>query len=161
MCCGNIFLLGLTSRHKAFSAGLECPAGQWPWYTKDSAHKNRTQGEKRRREDSAVWRKGCNIFPQGMQVSQGEWDSRLKIKYLLFSKKMCSLSGCRLQEAGGEVVLKEIPFPMWPHWAWGDLSVRLPPLAGKGMGELDKVHQTWALKNRPNIPNILFHLFLI
>ena len=90
MCCGNIFLLGLTSRHKAFSAGLECPAGQWPWYTKDSTHKNRTQGEKRRREDSAVWRKGCKIFPQGMQVSQGEWDSRLKRKNTFFSRRKCA-----------------------------------------------------------------------
>ena len=113
MYCRNIFLLGLTSRHKAFSAGLECP-GQWPWYTKDSAHKNRTQGEKRRREASAVWRKGCKTFPEGRQLSQGEWVGyrRLK-KSIFFQRKVCPLSGCRLQ-AGGEVVLKEIPFPMWP-----------------------------------------------
>ena len=54
--------------------------------------------------------KGAKYFHKLGSCHRENGESRL-IKYLLFSKKI--LSGCRLQ-AGGEVVLKEIPFPMWP-----------------------------------------------
>ena len=40
---------------------------------------------------------------------KGEWENWASF----LKEKFCPLSGCRLQ-AGGEVVLKEIPFPMWP-----------------------------------------------
>ena len=89
MCFGDIFLPRLTSRHKAFSAGLECP-GQWPWYTKDSVHKNRTRGEKRR-GSWAVWWKGCKIFHKLGSCHNENGESRL-IKYLLFSKKILKRS---------------------------------------------------------------------
>ena len=79
MYCSNIFLLGLTSRHKAFSAGLECPAGQWPWYSKDSAHKNRTRGrgEKENEELSCLKEKVQNISIGLAVVTTENRESRL------------------------------------------------------------------------------------
>ena len=65
----------------------------------------------------------------------------MNVKYLPSPKKILPLSEVDCSQAG-RWCLKKFHSQCGLR-AWGDLSVRLLPLAGKGMGELDKVHQTW------------------